>query len=175
MYAALLRCRPDGAVRAHHHTAPVGHGGARIGGERPRAGVDAVRKKPIVGVEKDHQVAGRRLEAVVARRGETSIRLPDVSHPDAAGRHGWRIVGRAIVHDDHFDVIRQRHRALHRLLEEVPLVVAGDDDGDQRAMRVHTNPFTNRSRSSARNARSQSATAIEPAQAARSRAASRSR
>ena len=147
----MLRRRPHGAVGPHHHAAAVGHRALGMRGEAARRRVD--RRRAAV----DRRRPGRsrtsrgRVQPAVARRRQArdsaaarTARGNCRGRPRPCRRSTRRRPRRSSTRCCVAAALRDRLR------EKPSLVVAGNDDRDYRASRVHTNPLKNRRRSSAR-------------------------
>ena len=67
-----------------------------------QVGCERVRLKPVVGIEKDQVMSARRPPAGIARRSQSLVGLADQPDLRVAAHHRARVVGRAVVDDDHF-------------------------------------------------------------------------
>jgi hypothetical protein len=91
---------------------------------------DGVRMQEIVGVEKKQKTAPGRGNADIPRCAEATVRLLQVTDPTAkSGGDRERVVIRAVVDNDHFDLpVCLFERTLDRSSEEDPLLKAGNHD-----------------------------------------------
>ena len=104
----------------------------RPGGERGGLPGELLRVPDVVLVQERQQLARRRLDPGVARRGHAPVLLPQ--ERDRVARRDLRAaVGRAVVdHDDLDGVVRLLQRRLERRGQEPLAVEDGDDDADER-------------------------------------------
>jgi hypothetical protein len=118
---------------------PTGGRMAPVGGEGRGHQPGDLGPEPVVGVEEDHSVPPATLESGIEGRSLAATLLED--HVDTVGERRQdltRVVGRAVVDDDHVDVrMGLRAGALERFGEEAPVVVVGDDDVDRQVAGRH--------------------------------------
>ena len=134
-FDALLlgRRRLNRAVTRHSATAPINHRGPRVRCQRRHADVEGSGRQHVVGVEKHDESPTALLEAAIPRHGHPKILLPDARRPRKRSRDRTGIVVRAVVDDDDLDVrMFGLVHARDRVTQKVRMVVAGDDDGNER-------------------------------------------
>ena len=64
-------------------------------------GCESLRQKPIVGIEEDYVASMRRPPASIPRGGQTLVGLTDELDLQILAHNRARIIGRAVVDDDH--------------------------------------------------------------------------
>ena len=131
--------------RRHHehagaaHVRPVAEDRIDVGTSRdPRAlEGEPIGMGDVVGVVEGDPLAARGRDAHVPRGPEASVGGPDDAQPARQAReHSGRLVGGAVVHDDHLVARRElSQEALDRLRQVPGPVVGRDDDGHGRARR----------------------------------------
>ena len=102
--------------------------------------LEPVRVRPRVVVEVRDDLSGRRLGARVAGRAEAAVLGVVISRESELLGDRRRLVGRAVVDDDHLEVgVVELEEALAGARDRPRAVVAADDDGDARPRRARAN------------------------------------
>ena len=96
-------------------------------------GCERFRHKPIVSIEKDHVASTRRPPAGVARGGQPLVRLSDQSDIGISAHNRARVIGRAVVDDDHLVWTNGLSKsALDCLGQKSRVIVGRNDDRHER-------------------------------------------
>src|SRR5713226_459647 len=125
---ATLSWRRKDCTPCIDHAAVGGNKGAlRMFAHAANAGLESVGQQAVVGIEKNEELTAALTQPSVACTGKTGIFLINISHRRIARDDIRGAVGRAIVHDDDFEVrITLRQNTFIGLREKLSVVVAGN-------------------------------------------------
>src|SRR5262245_1877022 len=145
-----MRCRLAKSIWCFDNTWPSPGDGPLVGAGESDGGLEVVvheqvaldeaREQQVVGVEEDDELPAALAEALDLRAQLADVPWePDRAEPRVLqlvedGRHdGRRLVGRAVVDDDALEALMGlRMDRAHGVGDELGVVEAGDDDGDER-------------------------------------------